>query len=160
MTRDTDAVDRARARLSALRSGSDEAAVAAALERAREQLESFAQSTAELEATLPERVSRTLHESLREEVLPVARHIAELRGLSAQTVRRLERLQGDVAAERQARVEDLELLVDLVASGWRAVDRRLDRIERALDRLERAFEDRSSPPGHVLRLEERRGPAS
>jgi hypothetical protein len=155
-----DAIERARARLATLRAGGDEAAMAAALERAREQLESFAQTTAELEATLPERVTTALHQSLREEVVPVARNLAELRGLSAQTVRRLERLQGDVAAERQARVEDLELLVDLVASGWQAAERRLDRLERSIDRLERALEDRPSASGSVFRLEERRGPAS
>jgi predicted nucleic acid-binding Zn-ribbon protein len=156
-----DAIDRARARLATLKAGGDEAAMTAALERAREQLESFAQTTAELEATLPERVTSALHDSLREEVLPVARHLSEVRGLTAQTVRRLERLQGDVAAERQARVDDLELLVDLVASGWQAVERRLDRLERALDRLERTLEQRPSTSGSVFRLEERRtGPAS
>jgi hypothetical protein len=125
------------------------------LERAREQLESFAQSTAELEATLPERVSSALHDSLRTEVLPVARHLAEVRGLSAQTIRRLERLSADVAAERRARVEDLELLVDLIVSGWRGVERRLDRLERTLDRIERSLDERPQSAS-LLRLEERR----
>lgn len=151
-----EAVERARLRLAALRAGSDEAGMAAALERAREQLETFAQSTAELEATLPERVSTALHDTLKSEVLPVARHLAEVRGLSSQTIRRLERLAGDLAAERKARVEDLALLVDLVSSGWAGVERRLDRIERSLDRLERLLEERQSP-APLLRLEERRG---
>jgi len=154
---DEDAVERARKRLEARSSGRpDEAALGAALERAREQLEAFAQSAAELEATLPERVSNALADSLRTEVLPVARHLAEVRGLSAQTIRRLERLQGDLEAERRARVDDLALLVDLVTSGWRSVERRLDRVERLLDRVERALEER--PQGAALfRLEERRG---
>jgi hypothetical protein len=151
-----DAVERARLRLAALRAGSDEAPLASALERAREQLETFAQSTAELEATLPERVSTALHDTLRAEVLPVARHLAEVRGLSAQTIRRLERLAGDLGAERRARVEDLALLVDLVSSGWAGIERRIDRIERALDRIERLLEERPSP-APLLRLEERRG---
>jgi len=151
-----DAVERARSRLSTLRAESGEKEeLAASLERAREQLESFAESAAELEATLPERVSNALHDSLRSEVLPVARHLAEVRGLSAQTIRRLESLQGDLAAERKARIEDLELLVDLIASGWRGVDRRLDRLERTLDRLERALDERA-PAGSLLRLEERK----
>ncbi len=151
-----EAVDRARERLAALRGEGGEPQLAATVERAREQLESFAQTIAELEATFPERVTSTLHESLRREVLPVARHVAEVRGLSAQTIRRLERVQADLAAERRARVEDLELLVDLVASGWRAVERRLDRLERGLDRLEHAVGDRPPPRGSVLRLDERR----
>ena len=140
-----DAVERARLRLSTLRAeGTEKEDLSASLERAREQLESFAQSTAELEATLPERVSSALHDSLRTEVLPVARHLAEVRGLSAQTIRRLERLSADVAAERRARVEDLELLVDLIVSGWRGVERRLDRLERTLDRIERSLDDAST----------------
>ena len=47
-----------------------------------------------------------------------------------QLIRRLERVEGDLLAERHARVDDLALLVDLVTSGWRSVDRRLDGIER------------------------------
>ncbi len=151
-----DAVERARLRLATLRAeGTEKEDLSASLERAREQLESFAQSTAELEATLPERVSSALHDSLRTEVLPVARHLAEVRGLSAQTIRRLERLSADVAAERRARVEDLELLVDLIVSGWRGVERRLDRLERTLDRIERSLDERPQSAS-LLRLEERR----
>jgi hypothetical protein len=116
----------------------------AALERAREGLEGLAQTAAELEAALPARLSEALQESLRAEVLPVGRHVAEIRGLSAQTIRRLERLEATIEAERRARVEDLALLVDLVASGWRTAERRLDRIDRALDRLERQLEERAS----------------
>jgi hypothetical protein len=63
-------------------------------------------------------------------VLPVARHIAEIRGLLNGAIRRLERIEGDLAAERHARVDDLALLVDLVSSGWRGVAARLERLER------------------------------
>jgi hypothetical protein len=76
-----------------------------------------------------------------------------VRGLSAQTIRRLERLQGDLDAERTTRVEDLALLVDLIASGWRGVERRLDRLERIMDRVERALEDR--PVASLYRIEDR-----
>jgi hypothetical protein len=124
-----------------------------ALERARAALESFAESAAELQATVPERVGGAIEDALRNEVLPVARHIAEVRGLSAQTIRRLERLEGNLDAERTARVEDLALLVDLVASGWRGVERRLDRLERIMDRVERALEDR--PVASLYRIEDR-----
>jgi hypothetical protein len=153
---DGDPIERARRRLQAL-SGErpDDQTLQAALERAREGLEAFAQTTAELEATLPSRVSDALQDSLRAEVLPVARHLAEVRGLSSQTIRRLERLQGGLEAERRARVEDLALLVDLITAGWRGVERRLDRIERILDRVEQTLEERGRQPG-VFRLEERR----
>jgi hypothetical protein len=61
----------------------------------------------------------------------VARHIAEIRGLLNQAIRRLERLEGELLAERHARVDDLALLVELVSSGWRGVDVRLERLEAA-----------------------------
>ena len=44
-------------------------------------------------------------------------------GSSTRSIRRLERLEGDVLAERHARIDDLALLVDLVSSGWRGVER-------------------------------------
>jgi hypothetical protein len=133
----------------------DDAALEALLERARAGLEALAVTTAELEAGMPERLESAMQQGLREEVLPVARHLAEVRGLSAQTIRRLERLNGDLAADRKARVEDLALLVDLIASGWRGVEKRLDRIERVLDRVERALEDR--PGAAVYRIERKSG---
>ena len=64
-------------------------------------------------------------------------------------------MQGDLLAERKARVEDLALLVELISSGWRGVERRLDRLERILDRLERALEDR--PSAAVYRIERKPG---
>ena len=73
-----------------------------------------------------------MHDGLRAEVLPVARNLAEIRGLLNQAIRRLERLEGDLLAERHARIDDLALLVDLVSSGWKGVSDRLDRVEQAV----------------------------
>ena len=103
----------------------------AALERSREQIEGLAASTAELEAALPRRVGEAVRDGLRTEVLPVARHIAELRGLFNQANRRLERIEAELLAERKARIDDLALLVELVSSGWRGIDARLARLEAA-----------------------------
>src|SRR3954471_17604904 len=153
MSMDRDAIERARMRLAESAGDKpDDAALQALLERARAGLEALALTTAELETGIPERLETSLQKGLREEVLPVARHLAEVRGLSGQTIRRLERLQTDIASERQARVEDLALLVDLITSGWRGVEKRLDRIERLLDRVERALDERAeSAP--VYRIE-------
>jgi hypothetical protein len=74
-----------------------------------------------------------IQDGLKEHFRPSARHIAEMRGLMNQVVRRLERLEGDLLAERHARVDDLALLVDLVASGWQSVNDRLAKIEEKLD---------------------------
>jgi hypothetical protein len=148
---DESALERARERLAAAAEGrADPAALEAALERARAQIEELAQSAAELEATLPMKIGESVQEGLREQVLPVARHLAEIRGLMNHLIRRLERLEGDTLAERHARVDDLALLVDLIASGWRGVDDRLARLERGLEEREGAIvyriEDRRSDP--------------
>jgi len=125
--------------------------VDAALERARAQIEALAQAAAELETSLPTRVGDAVRDGVRAEALPVARQMAEVRGLLNNVVGRLERLEGDLLAERHARVDDLAVLVDLVTSGWKGVDRRLERIEQALT---------SSDGAVVYRIEERRPPTA
>jgi hypothetical protein len=142
------AIERANERLRQAAEGRVEpAAVEAALERARDQVEALAETAARLQATLPERVGDAVQEGLRVQVLPVAKHLAEVRGLSAQLVRRLERLEGDLLGERHARVDDLALLIDLITSGWQSVDERLGRLEKTLGADEGAI---------VYRIEERR----
>ena len=101
----------------------------AALERTREQIEALAATAAELQAAIPAEIAAAVRDAIRTEVLPVGRHIAEIRGLLNQVIRRLERLEGELLAERHARVDDLGLLVDLVSSGWRGVDARLAALE-------------------------------
>ena len=129
---DEQALERAKARIADAAAGRvAPAQLEAALVRSRDQIEALAQATAELQGALPEQIGSAVRDGLRVEVLPVARHIAEIRGLLNQAIRRLERLEGDLLAERHARIDDLALLVDLVSSGWRGVDTRLERIERA-----------------------------
>src|SRR5919202_6172021 len=106
--------------------------VTAALERARLQVEALAQTADELQAVLPDAVGSAIHDGLREEAAPISRRLAEVKGLTNQTIRRLERLETDLLAERHARVDDLALLVDLITGGWRALNERLDRIEAAI----------------------------
>jgi hypothetical protein len=143
-----DAIDRARKRLEEAAEGRpDAAAVDAVLERARAQVEELAQAAAQIEATLPAKIDGALQDGLREQVKPVGRNLAELRGLTNQMIRRLERIEGDLLAERHARVDDLALLVDLVSSGWKSVDERLAKIEHNLQSGEGAI---------VYRIEERR----
>lgn len=124
---DQDAIDRAKERLE---ERSDPAAFDAALERARSAVEALAATTAELETGLPE----AIQDGLRQHFRPSARHLAEVRGLMNQLIRRLERIEGDMLAERHARVDDLALLVDLIASGWRGVEQRLTQLEARLQR--------------------------
>jgi hypothetical protein len=130
---DANAVNWAQERIdSAAHGRAEPAQVDATLERAREQLAALAATAAELEASLPARLDNALQDGLREQVRPVGRNLAEIRGLLNQVIRRLERVEGDLLAERHARVDDLALLVELVTSGWRGVDERLARIEERL----------------------------
>ena len=135
-------MERATDRLEAARQGRVEpAAVDAALERARDAVAALAQTTAQLEAGLP----AAIEDGLREHFRPSARNLAEVRGLTNQIVRRLERLDGDLLAERHARVDDLALLVDLISSGWRSVNERLARIESALPPVAPVLELKREP---------------
>jgi hypothetical protein len=132
------ALERAKQRIADAAAGRAEPAdLESALERSREQIEALAVTAAGLEASIPADVEGAVREGLRAEVLPVARHIAEIRGLLNQSIRRLERLEGELLAERHARVDDLALLVDLVSSGWKTVDTRLGHLEGLHDGLAR-----------------------
>ena len=163
---------------SASESRPTEADVQAALQRARDQVEALAQVAIELEATLPQRVGEAVKEGVREQAQPIGRQTAEIRGLLNRMIRQVERLETDLLAERNARVDDLAILVDLISSGWRgvdeklgqfaerleriddrveqfaSVDERMARIENAFARLEKALTDRSGAV--VYRIEERR----
>jgi hypothetical protein len=131
---DEQALERAKARIAEARAGrNEEGRFEAALKRSREEVESLAQAAQSLEVALPERVGEAVQEGLRREVLPVARTLAELKGLLNNAIHRLERLEQELDAERNARLDDLTLLVDLISSGWQGVDRRLERIERRLE---------------------------
>ena len=131
----------------------DGAAMDALLVRAREQVEALAAATAALEESLPGKVE----DAVRGQAGPVGRNLAEVRGLMNQLLRRLSALEGDLLTERNARVDDLALLVDLISSGWKGVDARLGRIEAVVSRLEQTQETRGAI---VYRMEDRRPDAA
>jgi BMFP domain-containing protein YqiC len=132
----------------------DGAALDSLLTRAREQLDSLAAAAAALEDTLPAKVG----EAVRNEAQPVGRNLAEIRGLMNQVIRRLEHVDGDLLAERNARVDDLALLVELVTSGWKGVDTRLARLEAVMSRLEQGMQEKGG--AIVYRMEDRRPDAA
>jgi hypothetical protein len=153
---DESAIGRARARLEQAADGRVEPGdVDATLERARRQVEELAGLAANLESTLPGRVEDAVRDGVRAEAQPVARQLAEVRGLANQTIRRLERLEGDLLSERHSRVDDLALLVDLITSGWKGVDQRLARMER---KLEQSGGAAVGGGAMVYRMEERSRP--
>ena len=88
-------------------------------------------------------IREALRDGLREEAAPISRRLAEVKGLSNNAIRRLDGLERTLDAERDARIDDLALLVELLTEGWRAINTRLDRIEAAL-----------APQAEVVRLRE------
>lgn len=132
-----EAIGRAHAHVSELRTGAvGSTELNGTLDRTRDELAALAQIAAELRSAVPDQVRTGIEEALRDEVVPVARSLAEVRGLSSQQIARLERVQQTIDDERRARIEDLDVLVDLLASSWEALDARLARVELTLDRLQ------------------------
>jgi hypothetical protein len=79
-------------------------------------------------------VREALREGLREEAAPISRRLAEVKGLQNNAIRRLEGIESTLESEREARIDDLSLLVELLTEGWRSLNARLDRIEASLGR--------------------------
>ena len=77
-------------------------------------------------------IREALRDGLREEAAPLSRRLAEVKGLSNNLIRRLEKIEHTIDAERDARIDDLTLLVELLTEGWKSMNARLDRIEAAL----------------------------
>jgi hypothetical protein len=152
---DDGAVERAKERLE---QRADTAAIDGLLERARTSVEELVSAAETATAGLPDRIDDAVRGGLRDQVAPVGRNLAEIRGLLNQAIRRLERLERDSGAERHARVDDLALVVDLISSGWNNVDDRLGRIESGLTRLEQGLEERGG--AIVYRIEDRRPDAA
>ena len=149
---DDGAIERAQERVE---QRADGAALDALLIRVREQVDALASAAAALEEGLPARVG----DAVREQAHPVGRNLAEIRGLMNQVIRRLERIETDLLTERNARVDDLQLLVELISSGWKGVDARLGRIEAAVGRLEHGIQERAAG-AMVYRMEDRRPDAA
>ena len=91
-----DAIARAQQRIEDAAAGrTDPAAFDATLERARHAVESLAATTARFESGLPE----AIQDGLRQHFRPSARHLAEMRGLTNQVIRRLVQTGQDRFAE-------------------------------------------------------------
>ncbi|HEX6662444.1 MAG TPA: hypothetical protein VF025_02110 [Gaiellaceae bacterium] len=148
---DESIVERARERVE---QRADGAALESLALRIREQVDALVTATSGLEQTLPARVG----DAVRDQAQPVGRNLAEIRGLMNQVIRRLERAESDLLAERHARVDDLALLVDLVSSGWESVDARLERLEAAVARIDQGL--RKKPGANVYRIDEHRPDAA
>ncbi|HEY7003407.1 MAG TPA: hypothetical protein VH281_03935 [Gaiellaceae bacterium] len=101
-------------------------------------------TASELQSSLPQDVGSVVYEALRVEVRPVAQHLAELGGLFQLLIGRMDELRDELRRERHERLQDVELLSELVTTGWRSADRRVGRMEKGLERLEETIEGQSA----------------
>ena len=132
---DDEALRRAREHIEEARAGRGTQRLDAALDRARSEIESLAAAATRIERDLPIRITDAVHDGLKREVSVMGRNLAEIRGLLNNAIHRLERIEDEVLAERNARIDDLALLVDLVSTGWRSVDIRLELLEAPAVRM-------------------------
>jgi hypothetical protein len=147
---DESAIERAKERVERR---AEAAALDEVLEHTRAELEALVRVVSTATAGLMQQIESSVKEGVREEAQPMARYLAENRGLMNRILGILNRLETDATAERQARVDDLALLVDLISSGWKSVDARLGRVEALVNRLEQGLQERGG--AIVYRIEDR-----
>ena len=119
----------------------------AALERAREQVEALAPPRPSSSRRCPAASATRSRTGCARRCARSAATSPRSAASMNQLIRRLERVEGDLLAERHARVDDLALLVDLVSSGWRGVEQRLARIEERASAADDAVVYRIEEPG-------------
>jgi hypothetical protein len=98
-------------------------------------LGSLERAAARLETSVPG-LQRVVYDALRVEVHPVAEHVGAVGSLVGELQQSLAKLRTEVGRERQDRLGDIEVLIDLVVTGWQTVDRRLGRVEKMLERMQ------------------------
>jgi chromosome segregation ATPase len=116
------------------------------LARAEANVGELRQTAANLEQALPEAVERAVERAMDERATP--RRLAELRELVRSLAGQMEQVNRDLLAERLGRIEDLELLVDLISSGMAALRQDVADVSSSVGRMN------SSVTGVAARLDQ------
>ena len=96
---------------------------------------------ADLRAVLPTRIEAAVARALdAHEGTGVDHRVAELHALAIDTAQRTRALAADLRAERVGRVEDLEVVVDVLVDGLGAVRGDVARLEARSQRIEKELE--------------------
>jgi len=101
------------------------------LARAETHVDELRSTAAALEESLPARVERAVERALSSH--PDGRNLEELRDLLRGIARQVEQVNRDLLAERLGRVEDLELVVDLISTGMAALRQDVATLAAAVD---------------------------
>jgi len=101
------------------------------LARAETHVDELRSTAAALEESLPARVERAVERALAAQ--PDVRGADELRELLRGLSRQVEQVNRDLLSERLGRVEDLELVVDLISTGMAALRQDVATLAAAVD---------------------------
>jgi len=136
-----DAQESARERIRGLREGGVGAAATpepdlrSVLSRAEQNVGAMHDAARELAALLPTRVEAAVARALSADEGGLGRRLDEVRGDLLQTSAAVERIERDLVAERLGRVEDLEVLVDLLSAGLAALRAQMSGLAVRVDAL-------------------------
>jgi hypothetical protein len=106
------------------------------LARSERHVDELRRSASELAAILPTRVEAAVARALGEDEGGLGRRLDTVIDQSAQLAAAVQRVECDLLAERMSRVEDLEVLVDLVSGGLSALRADLKVVHRELAELQ------------------------
>jgi hypothetical protein len=106
------------------------------LARSERHVDELRRSASELAAILPTRVEAAVARALGEDEGGLGRRLDQVLEQTGQLASAVERVEGDLLAERMARVEDLEVLVELVSGGLTALRADLQSMRRDLAELQ------------------------
>jgi hypothetical protein len=108
----------------------------ALLARSERHVDELRRSASELAAILPTRVEAAVARALGEDEGGLGRRLDLVVDRSGELRAAIERVENDLLAERMARVEDLEVLVDLVSGGLTSLRADLRAVRRELAELQ------------------------
>jgi hypothetical protein len=106
------------------------------LARSERHVDELRRSASELAAVLPTRVEAAVARALGEDEGGLGRRLDRVVDQTGQVAAAVERVEGDLLSERMARVEDLEVLVDLVSGGLTSLRAELRSVRRELAELQ------------------------
>jgi hypothetical protein len=106
------------------------------LVRSERHVDELRRSASELAAILPTRVEAAVARALGEDEGGLGRRLDEVLGQAGRLGAAVERVERDLLAERMARVEDLEVLVELVSGGLGALRADLRSVRSQLAELQ------------------------
>jgi hypothetical protein len=116
------------------------------LARAEANVGELRSTAAALEQSLPEAVERAIERAMDERSTP--RRLVELRELVRSLAGQMEQVNRDLLSERLGRIEDLELLVDLISTGMASLRQDMADVSGSLSRMS------SSVTGVAARLDQ------